>query len=237
MAAARAASETAGLSGWLRRRRDRSSTLTSWRAARVGKHAVRWTRLSCHSFDANQVRLQLHVLAYNLGSFLRRLALPASVKHWMLTTLREKLIRIGGEDGTPRPIRDPPNGRGGDPSRTVSGHSASHPPVRYDLPEGRTDMTGRGDGQHDDRIRALAMVVAGTPPEGPIDHQNRRLSVECVGSMDAANPEGLGFLGAGVIMEHTETGGVAGTSSNGKCQLRHMTARQGGFQVTNQAIT
>ncbi len=50
---------------------------------------MRWTRLSCHGFDANQVRLQLHVLSYNLGNFLRRLALPASVKHWTLTTLRD----------------------------------------------------------------------------------------------------------------------------------------------------
>jgi hypothetical protein len=62
-----------------------------------GKYAVRWTRLSCHSFDANQVRLQLHVLAYNLGNFLRRLALPPSVKHWTLTTLRDKLVKIGGK--------------------------------------------------------------------------------------------------------------------------------------------
>jgi hypothetical protein len=60
-----------------------------------GKYAIRWTRLSCQSFDANQVRLQLHVLAYNLGNFLRRLALPAKVKHWSLTTLREKLIKTG----------------------------------------------------------------------------------------------------------------------------------------------
>ena len=62
-----------------------------------GKHAIRWTRLSCHSFDANHVRLQLHVLAYNLGNFLRRIALPASVKHWTLTTLRDKLIKIGAK--------------------------------------------------------------------------------------------------------------------------------------------
>ena len=58
---------------------------------------MNWTRLSCHSFDANQVRLQLHVLAYNLGNFLRRLALPPSVKHWTLTTLRDKLIKIGAK--------------------------------------------------------------------------------------------------------------------------------------------
>ena len=62
-----------------------------------GKHAIRWTRLSCHGFDANQARLQLHVLAYNLGNFLRRLALPPSVKQWSLTTLRDKLIKIGAK--------------------------------------------------------------------------------------------------------------------------------------------
>ena len=45
----------------------------------------------------NQVRLQLFALAYNLGNFLRRLALPRSVKHWSLTTLREKLIKVGAK--------------------------------------------------------------------------------------------------------------------------------------------
>jgi hypothetical protein len=60
-----------------------------------GKYAIRWTRLSCQNFDANKVRLQLHVLVYNLGNFLRRLALPDKVKHWSLTTLREKLIKTG----------------------------------------------------------------------------------------------------------------------------------------------
>ena len=58
---------------------------------------MNWTRLSCHGFDANQVRMQLFALAYNLGNFLRRLALPASVKHWTLTTLRDKLIKIGAK--------------------------------------------------------------------------------------------------------------------------------------------
>ena len=42
-------------------------------------------------------RLQLFALAYNLGNFLRRLALPQSVKHWSLTTLREKLVKIGAK--------------------------------------------------------------------------------------------------------------------------------------------
>ena len=62
-----------------------------------GKNAVNWTRLSCHDFVDNQLRLQLFVLAYNLGNFLRRLALPNRVAHWSLTTLREKLIKIGAK--------------------------------------------------------------------------------------------------------------------------------------------
>ena len=62
-----------------------------------GKNAVNWTRLSCHDFVDNQVRLQLFVVAYNLGNFLRRLALPPAVAQWSLTTLREKLIKIGAK--------------------------------------------------------------------------------------------------------------------------------------------
>ena len=50
---------------------------------------------SCHRFVANQVRLALFVLAYNLGNFLRRLALPASIRHWSLRSIQVKLIKIG----------------------------------------------------------------------------------------------------------------------------------------------
>ena len=45
----------------------------------------------------NQVRLQLFVLAYNLGNFLRQAVLPRAVRHWTLTTMREKLIKIGAK--------------------------------------------------------------------------------------------------------------------------------------------
>jgi len=61
-----------------------------------GKNAVRWTKLSCHDFVDNQVRLQLFALAYNLGNFLRRLALPRGL-NWTMTTLREKLVKIGAK--------------------------------------------------------------------------------------------------------------------------------------------
>ena len=62
---------------------------------REGKYALRWTRLSCHSFRHNAVRLQLHALAYNLANFLRSLALPQEVEQWSLTTMRDKLVKIG----------------------------------------------------------------------------------------------------------------------------------------------
>lgn len=62
-----------------------------------GKNAIKWTRLSCRRFKYNQARLQLFALAYNLGNFLRQLALPRSVQTWTLTTLREKLIKIGAK--------------------------------------------------------------------------------------------------------------------------------------------
>ena len=62
-----------------------------------GKGAVKWTRLSCRLFAANAVRLQLHALAYNLGNFLRTLATPEPIQDWSLTSLKEKLIKIGAK--------------------------------------------------------------------------------------------------------------------------------------------
>ena len=61
-----------------------------------GKYALNWTRLSCHRFVANQVRLWLFILAYNLGNFFRRLALPEAIKRWSLTSIQTRLIKIGG---------------------------------------------------------------------------------------------------------------------------------------------
>ena len=51
----------------------------------------------CRSFVANAVRPQLHALAYNLGNFLRTPATPEPINDWSMTTLREKLIKIGAK--------------------------------------------------------------------------------------------------------------------------------------------
>lgn len=60
-----------------------------------GKYALKWTRLSCMRFAANEVRFQLHALAYNLANFLRTLATPEAIERWSLTSLRERLIKTG----------------------------------------------------------------------------------------------------------------------------------------------
>ena len=60
-------------------------------------YPLKWTRLSCKSFKANEVRLQLHALAYNLANFLRTLVLPNSIADWSLTSLRDRVIKIGAK--------------------------------------------------------------------------------------------------------------------------------------------
>ena len=60
-----------------------------------GKQAVKMTRLSYHRFCANEVRLWLSVIAYNLGNLWRRLALPAPIGKWSLTSLQQRLVKTG----------------------------------------------------------------------------------------------------------------------------------------------
>ena len=79
---------------------NKRGTCEQW--IKEGKGAIKWTRLSCRTFAANAVRLQLHALAYNLGNFLGTLATPEPIKDWSLTSLKEKLIKIGGESREPR---------------------------------------------------------------------------------------------------------------------------------------
>jgi hypothetical protein len=74
---------------------NQRGTAEQW--IKEGKNAVKWTRLSCRSMTANAVRLQLHALAYNLANFLRTLALPKEIERWSMTTLREKLVKIGAK--------------------------------------------------------------------------------------------------------------------------------------------
>ena len=74
---------------------NQRGTAEQW--IKEGKGAIKWTRLSCRTLAANAVRLQLHALAYNLGNFMRTLAMPKAEQPWSLTSLREKLVKIGAK--------------------------------------------------------------------------------------------------------------------------------------------
>ena len=73
---------------------NKRGTAEQW--IKEGKQAACWTRLSCHRFRPNEVRLQLAVLAYNLGNLWRRLGLPRRIKSWSLTSLQHRLMKTGG---------------------------------------------------------------------------------------------------------------------------------------------
>ena len=73
---------------------NKRGTAEQW--IKEGKQATHWTRLSRHRFRANEVRLQLSVLAYNLGNLWWRLGLPPRIKSWSLTSLQQRLVKTGG---------------------------------------------------------------------------------------------------------------------------------------------
>jgi hypothetical protein len=60
-----------------------------------GKYAFHWTRQSCQKFRDNEVRLQVHALAYNLATFLHCIELPDEMAQLSLTSLQLKLIKFG----------------------------------------------------------------------------------------------------------------------------------------------
>ena len=65
-------------------------------ARNSGKQAVKMTRLSCHRFRSNEVRLWLSLIAYNLGNLWRRLVPPRKIENWSLTSLQRRLVKTGG---------------------------------------------------------------------------------------------------------------------------------------------
>ena len=73
---------------------NKRGTAEQW--IKEGKQAVKMTRLSCHRFRSNEVRLWLSVIAYNLGNLWRRLALPHRISNWSLTSLQQRLVKTGG---------------------------------------------------------------------------------------------------------------------------------------------
>ena len=73
---------------------NKRGTAEPW--IKEGKPATHRTGLSCHRFRANEVLLQLRVLAYNLGNLWRRLELPTRVQSGSLTSIPQRRVKTGG---------------------------------------------------------------------------------------------------------------------------------------------
>ncbi len=73
---------------------NKRGTAEQW--IKEAKQAVKMTRLSCHRFSSNEVRLWLSVIAYNLGNLCRRLVLARKIDNWSLTSLQQRLVKTGG---------------------------------------------------------------------------------------------------------------------------------------------
>ena len=73
---------------------NKRGTTEQW--IKDSKQAVKITRLSCHRFRSNEVRLWLSLIAYNLGNLWQRLVLPKRIDNWSLTSLQQRLVKTGG---------------------------------------------------------------------------------------------------------------------------------------------
>jgi hypothetical protein len=73
---------------------NKRGTAEQW--IKESKRALAMTRLSCHRFRANEVRLWLSLIAYNLGNLWWRLALPSPIGKWSLTSLQQRSMKPGG---------------------------------------------------------------------------------------------------------------------------------------------
>ena len=118
---------------------NQRGTAEQW--IKEGKGAIKWTRLSCRTFAANAVRLQLHALAYNLGNFMRTLAMPKAAEPWSPDQPAREADQDRRQGRQPSPLRHVPDGRGRGAARDVPGNPVADRPVAGTA---RTSMRSAG---------------------------------------------------------------------------------------------
>jgi hypothetical protein len=102
---------------------------TAEQCIKEGKGAIKWTRMSCRTFTVNAVRLQLHALAYNLGNFMRTLALPQVGRAMVADQPQGEADQDRREGRQPWPLRHLPDGRGRDIATDVRRNSVADRPT------------------------------------------------------------------------------------------------------------
>jgi hypothetical protein len=135
-----------------------------------GKQAVKMTRLSCHRFRSNEVRLRLREIAYNLGNLCRRLVLPKRMGKWSLTSLQGRLVETG------RPVVEA--------CQIILAFVGGEPP---DAPPLRVDGTA-------DRVTALPSAIGRPPSRNALSNERAtvgRVSERSFKRGIVASPSGL----------------------------------------------
>ena len=138
-----------------------------------GKYALNWTRLSCHRFVANRVRLSLFILAYNLWE-LPSAAVSAQRGQALVAEERPgQADQDGRSAGAPLPAVDLSVVRGVGSSMVVSGSVGSYRPVIADakLRENATTILPRGRALQGVALSSMRFHPIGGEPEDENDGQ------------------------------------------------------------------
>ena len=125
-------------------------------------------------------RLQLSVLAYNLGNLWRRLVLPTQIDSWSVTSLQQRLVKTGGRLVQARPVL-----------LAAAGRESSDPtPVRGDA---AADLGAAGPG----RLTGRRRTPAGDKPSAGRGVREMRWNRAVSSRFQAGTGHGSGFQGAG----------------------------------------
>ncbi len=116
---------------------------TSWAIGARGKSAVKWTRLSCHDFADNQVRLQLFVLAHNLGNLSASGHVAPSGAALDADDVAGETDQHRREGGAPCAAGDLPDGGGGNPTGIVPNYSGKDRVAEIARTAARLMLAGR----------------------------------------------------------------------------------------------
>ena len=161
---------TAGPEGVVRFYNGRG-TAEQW--IKEGKYALNWTRLSCHRFVANRVRLSLFILAYNLG----KLPSPVMSAQGGQALVAAERAGQADQDGRPSgaalPSIDLSVVRGVGSSTVVRGSVGSYRPViaGAKLREGTTTILPRGRALQEVGLSSMRFHPIGGGPEDDKDGQ------------------------------------------------------------------
>src|SRR5262249_55441391 len=124
---------------------NQRGTAEQW--IKEGKGAIKWTRLSCRTFAANSVRLQLHAPGLQFGQLH---AHPGDAEDGR-AVVADQPAREADQDrcesGQPWPLCDLPDGRSRGAAADVRRHSVADRPAAGTARAGMTSAEDRyGDG-------------------------------------------------------------------------------------------